>query len=79
MLKRELNALVTKALVDSKFRADILNGHRKERLQEFSFTSAEYKTLLSIEAKTLDQFIHQIAHTMTQANTHTHQPYLGPH
>jgi hypothetical protein len=60
MAKLNLNAIATRALLDNHFRADILNGHRKERISEFDLTEDERKVVLSIEADTLDQFIHHL-------------------
>lgn len=60
MSKLNLNAIATRALLDNHFRADILNGHRKERISEFDLTEDERTAILSIEADSLDQFIRQL-------------------
>jgi hypothetical protein len=41
MTSIKLNAMVTKALTDSRFCADILNGHRRERIQENNLADHE--------------------------------------
>lgn len=57
MSRFNLNAIATKALLDHNFQADILNGHRKERLNEFDLSDDEKRVVLSIEAKNVDQFV----------------------
>ncbi len=64
MSKLNLNAIVTKALLDNQFRADILNGHRNERISEFDLTEDEKQVILAIEADNLDQFIHRLGRWM---------------
>jgi len=55
-----INAIVTKALLDSDFEASILNGKRKECLEMFKLDQAEKETILAIDADGIDQFIRQI-------------------
>lgn len=64
MSKLKLNAIATQALIDREFERAILNGHRKERLQEFDLTREEIDALMSIDAHTLDQFIHRLRNLM---------------
>lgn len=64
MSKLSLNAIATQALVDKNFRADILNGHRKERLNEFELSNKEIDAVLSIKAESVDQFICQLGDWM---------------
>lgn len=64
MSKLKLNAIATQALIDREFERAILNGHRKERLQEFDLTQEEIDVLMSIDAHTLDQFIHRLRSLM---------------
>ncbi len=60
MTRLELNAIATRAIVDSRFKADILNGHRKESLQEFSLPEDIFRDVMDIDASNLYQFIVQL-------------------
>ncbi len=60
MSKLKLNAFVTKALLDRDFEKDILNGHRRDRLNDFDLPGDEVKAIMSIKADNLDQLIHKI-------------------
>jgi hypothetical protein len=60
--------MVTKALTDSRFCADILNGHRRERIQEYNLADNVEKAVMGIKAKNLDQFIRSLDTWMTAAN-----------
>ena len=64
----QLNALITRSLLDGQFCRDILNGRRIERLQEFDLSPAERQVILSIKADGIDQFIHQINQWMYPAD-----------
>jgi len=64
-----LNALVTKALLDDKFQADILNGHRADRINEFDLSRDEKETILAIKADNLKQFVHQVSRWMEPYET----------
>jgi hypothetical protein len=66
----KLNAMVTKALTDSRFCADILNGHRRERIQEYNLADNVAQAVMGIKAKNLDQFIRNLDSWMTAANIH---------
>lgn len=63
-----LNAIVTKALTDSRFCADILNGHRRERIQEYRLEENVVQAVMDISARNLDQFIRSLDTWMTAAN-----------
>ncbi len=56
----QINALVTRALLDDQFQADILNGQRRERLDEFELTSEERAELIGIAASNVDEFIRAV-------------------
>ncbi len=58
--KLQINAIVTKALLDSDFEAAILNGQRKECLDTFALDHADKNKILAIDAVVLDQFIRDI-------------------
>ena len=65
MTSMKLNAMVTKALTDSHFCADILNGHRRERIQEYDLADNVEQAVMGIQAKNLDQFIRSLETWMT--------------
>ncbi|HUF37535.1 MAG TPA: hypothetical protein VMN57_03340 [Anaerolineales bacterium] len=68
MISIKLNAMVTKALTDSRFCADILNGHRRERIQEYHLADNVVQAVMGIKAKNLDQFIRGLETWMTATN-----------
>ena len=49
-LHQELQALVGRALVDPKFREDLLGGHRQDCLAEFRLTPDELNAASSVVA-----------------------------
>ena len=65
MTSMKLNAMVTKALTDSRFCADILNGHRRERIQEDELADNVEQAVMGIQAQNLDQFIRSLETWMT--------------
>ena len=60
MTKLELNAIATRAILDQRFEAAILNGHRKDCLKEFTLPEDVFNDLMEINARDLMQFIEQI-------------------
>ena len=58
--KLELNAIATRALIDKDFEAAILNGHRKEKLQEFHLPESVHNNIMQIKGENLKQFIFQL-------------------
>jgi hypothetical protein len=60
MTKIEINAIATRALVDKEFEAAILNGHRRERLQEFELPENVFNAIMGIKGKNIKQFIFQL-------------------
>ena len=69
MTTMKLNAMVTKALTDSRFCADILNGHRRERIQEYELADNVEQAVMGIKANNLDQFIRSLETWMTASET----------
>lgn len=67
MSKLQLNAIVTKALLDSEFQAAIVNGRSREKLSEFNLNSKEMDALLQIQAVNFDQFVYQVNELMQPA------------
>ena len=66
MFKSNINAIAAKALLDQDFKAAILNGHRKDKLNEFSLNERQKAAVMSIKADTLDQFIHRLDSLLQQ-------------
>ena len=60
MTKIQLNAIATRALVDKDFEAAILNGHRRELLQEFQLPEKVFNAIMCIQGEDLKQFIFQL-------------------
>jgi hypothetical protein len=60
MSRINLNAVVTKALLDHTFQAGLLNGRRRENLASLRLSEDEIKALMGIEANTINQFIFQV-------------------
>ncbi len=60
MSERALQALIGHAIVDKKFRDQLLNGGRERLLEEFELTEAERDALRSIQARTLEEFASQV-------------------
>jgi translation initiation factor RLI1 len=56
----EINAIATRALVDKEFEAAILNGQRKERLQEFRLPESVANNIMQFRGENLQQFIYQL-------------------
>lgn len=60
MFKANINAIVAKALLDQDFKAAILNGHRRDKLNEFTLNDQQKAAVMAIQADNLDQFIHRL-------------------
>ena len=60
MIKFEINALSTRALVDKEFGTGLLNGQRHELLQEFKLSENVVDAIMGIQEDTLKQFIFQL-------------------
>ena len=66
MFKTNINAIAAKALLDNEFKAAILNGHRKEKLNEFSLNDSQIEAVMAIKADNLDQFIRRLGTLIQQ-------------
>ncbi len=53
MTKIEVNAIATRALIDKDFEAAILNGHRRELLQEFQLPEKVFNAIMCIQGEDL--------------------------
>lgn len=65
MTKVVVNAIATRALIDKDFEAAILNGHRKELLQEFQLPEKVFNAIMCIKGEDLNQFIFQLNDLVT--------------
>lgn len=66
MFKTNINAIAAKALLDNEFKAAILNGHRKEKLNEFDLNDTQIEAVMAIKADNLDQFIRRLGTLIQQ-------------
>jgi len=55
--KNQLNAIVTRALIDEDFKAGILNGTRRQKLEEYPLPDTIQRAVLEIKADDLNHFI----------------------
>jgi hypothetical protein len=67
MSKMKLNAIAAQALLDEDFKAALLNGKRREKLNAFELNEEEIQAIMSIEAMDLDQFIRRLGNLMRPA------------
>jgi hypothetical protein len=58
--KNQINAIVTRALIDEEFKAGILNGTRQQKLKEYPLPEAIQKAVLDIKADDLNHFIFKL-------------------
>ena len=61
MTKITVNAIATRALVDKDFEAAILNGQRRELLQEFQLPEKVFNAIMCIKGEDINQFIYQLS------------------
>ncbi|MBI3160153.1 MAG: hypothetical protein HYZ26_11200 [Chloroflexi bacterium] len=57
----EIHAIATRAIIDEEFQAAVLNGHRRERLQEFHLSEPVAQKIMAIRAVTLQDFIRHLS------------------
>jgi hypothetical protein len=60
MNRYQINAIITQALVDPDFQKAILNGQRRERLQQFSLSHEMVDAIMSIKGDNIHRFIFQL-------------------
>lgn len=60
MSNYQINAIVTRALADRDFQKAILNGQRRERLQDFNLSPELEETIMSFKRGSIDQMICQL-------------------
>jgi hypothetical protein len=56
----QINAIATRALVDVDFKQAILNGQRRQRLQEFELPEEVVDAIMEIQGNDIHQFIFQL-------------------
>jgi hypothetical protein len=56
----QINAIATRALVDVDFKQAILNGQRRQRLQEFQLPVEVVDAIMKIQGNDIHQFIFQL-------------------
>ena len=56
----QINAIATRALVDPAFCKAILNGQRRQKLQEFDLSAELVDVIMSIKGNDIHQFIFQL-------------------
>jgi hypothetical protein len=64
----EIHALATRAIIDREFQAAVLNGKRRERLQEFHLSELAVRKILAIQAASVQDFIHNLSALTGLAN-----------
>ncbi len=61
-----LRRLVVVAGANSEFRADLLNGNRRQAIAAFGLSDREREVVLDIEAKTLSDFARALLDRIAQ-------------
>jgi len=56
----QIHAIATRALLDASFRSAILNGQRRQKLQEFDLPAELVDVIMSIEGNDIHQFIFEL-------------------
>jgi hypothetical protein len=56
----QINAIVTRTLLDPTFKNAILNGHRRQKLLEFELTEELVNAIMQIEGKDIHHFVFQL-------------------
>jgi hypothetical protein len=67
----QIHAIATRALLDPEFRKAILNGQRRQKLQEFDLPSELVDVILSIEGNDIHQFIFGLNNLATSKQDQT--------
>lgn len=58
--KNQINAIVTRALLDEDFQVGILNGTRQKRLEEYPLPEPIQQAVLEIKADDINHFIFKL-------------------
>ena len=60
MSSYQIHAIATRALLDPAFKNALLNGQRRQKLQEFDLPPELVDVILSIEGNDIHQFIFEL-------------------
>lgn len=71
MSSYQIHAIATRALLDPEFRKAILNGQRRQKLQEFNLSQELVDVILSIEGNDIHQFISGLNRLVVSNNNPT--------
>jgi hypothetical protein len=58
--KNHMNAIVTRALIDEDFKKGILNGTRRQKLEEYPLPEPIHEAVMEIKADDLNHFIFEL-------------------
>jgi hypothetical protein len=67
----QIHAIATRAMLDASFRSGMLNGQRRQMLQEFDLSKELVDVIMSIEGNDIHQFIFELNKLVTSNNTAT--------
>ncbi len=71
-----LQAVIGTAVIDSKFRIELLNNSRRHAIQKFDLTKEEMEAVMSIRADSLEQFAGQLDQWISKALGKAEPPRL---
>jgi hypothetical protein len=72
-----LHVLIGTALTDSEFHDKLLNGKRRSLLAELDLTDIERKTVMGIEAKSVQEFAVQLCELLPATASVVEEPRVG--
>jgi hypothetical protein len=72
MSSYQINAIATRALLDPAFKDAILNGQRRQKLQEFNLSEELVNAILKISGADIHQFIYQLNDLMASQQDPVH-------
>ncbi len=64
---QKIDELIWKALTDANFRDGLLNGRRREILAAWDLTKVERKTVMAVQANTLEDFAGALCRDCTES------------
>ena len=62
MHSRRIDEMVWQALIDTRFREGLLNGHRRELVTGLDLTDSERTAVLAVQADSLEAFAEALDH-----------------
>lgn len=72
-----LQAVIGTAVIDSKFRIELLTSSRQRAIQKFDLTKEETEVVMSIRADSLEQFAGQLDQWISKALGKAEPPRLS--